>query len=132
MPILLFTLFGIALCLIIAGYFLTPKPQRRSPQGVYYVGRVRAGRRVREPLRPRRASYIQAERRTIAFTWPSLAVGRIMEWRRAEQSSWMGLALILSTVFVLGFFLLRMLLPGAILMGSPAWFDASLANPNPG
>ena len=132
MPILLFTLFGIALCIIIAGYFLTPKPPRRSPQEGYYAGRVRAGRRVREPLRPRRASYVQAERRTIAFTWPSLAVGRIMEWRPGEQSSWMGLALILSTVFVLGFFLLRTLLPAAILVGSPAWFDTSLANPNPG
>src|SRR5439155_3416161 len=53
--------------------------------------------------------------------WQSLLVSRVFKRRRGEPTPWMGITLILLSVFLLGVFLLRTLMPNALLIGAISW-----------
>jgi len=134
MPFLLLMLLAaIGLIITLTGYLLTPKSQLRPrnqravyPAG-YYVNR--AGRRAREPLSARNvrfvAVYSEESTWTWADVWQSLSISRVFRRRLGEPTPWLGLTLILVSVFLLGMFILKTLMPNATLIGALSWPLAS-------
>jgi len=59
--------------------------------------------------------------------WQSLSISRVFRRRLGEPTPWLGITLILVSVFLLGMFLLRTLMPNATLIGALSW---PLASPN--
>ena len=125
MPLLLLMLLaGISIVITLVGFVLSHgqtqqvRKQQTAYQAAYYVDR--SGRRVLQPLRTSRVIEY-TEQRNIFDLWQSLAVHRIFNRRAGEPTPWMGIILILVSVFLLGIFLLKSLLPGAALVGAFDW-----------
>jgi Peptidase C39 family len=130
MNILLLTIFVLSLVIILVGFFLSSKPERRNERTAYRAvpsnGR-QSSRRVNEP--PQRARRIAAysEQPALDRTWrggvevsQSVFAGRIFGRSMNDPTSWLGIILVLISVFLLGLFLLHTLLPGAGL-SSMGW-----------
>src|SRR5437899_1928959 len=129
--LLLLLLAAIALIITLVGYLLTPKPQTRSQrvayQADYYVHPSRRAP-VREPLAVRHAravAYTTTDYVEESSTWldmlQSMLVGRLGRRRVGEPTPWMGVTLVLLSVFLLGIFLMRTLMPNATLIGALSW-----------
>src|SRR6267154_1507566 len=136
MPFLLLLLLAaIGLVITLAGYLLTPRNQlrprnQRTPyQADYYVNRV--GRRARAPMAARNVRYVavytEESTWTWADVWQSLSISRVFRRRLDEPTPWLGITLILISVFLLGMFILRTLMPNTTLIGALSW---PLASPN--
>src|SRR5579859_6297828 len=121
MPLLLLMLLAaVALCITLIGYLLSSRTQtqyrnqRRAYQRDYYVS---GGRRVREPIAaPRVIAY--TEQSLWTGVWQSLSVSaeRMFKRRAGEPTPWLGITIILISVFLLANFLLRTLLPNSALV----------------
>src|SRR6266487_49501 len=122
MPLLLLMLLAvISIVITLVGFILSHsqtqqvQKQLTAYQAVYLVDR--SGRRVLQPLRASRVIEY-TEQRNLFDLWQSLAVHRVFHRRAGEPTPWMGIVLILVSVFLLGIFLLRTLLPGTSLIGA--------------
>ena len=125
MPLLLLMLLAvISIVITLVGFILSHsqtqqvQKQQTAYQAVYFVDR--SGRRVLQPLRASRVIEY-TEQRNLFDLWQSLAVHRVFNRRAGEPTPWMGIVLILVSVFLLGIFLLRSLLPGTSLIGAFDW-----------
>ncbi len=125
MPLLLLMLLAvISIVITLVGFILSHsqtqqvQKQLTAYQAVYLVDR--SGRRVLQPLRASRVIEY-TEQRNLFDLWQSLAVHRVFHPRAGEPTPWMGIVLILVSVFLLGIFLLRTLLPGTSLIGAFDW-----------
>ncbi|MFL5656092.1 MAG: C39 family peptidase [Ktedonobacteraceae bacterium] len=136
MPFLLLLLLAaIGLVITLVGYLLTPKTQLqpRNQRTAYQAGYDvnRSGRRVREPVTTRNVRYVAAFTEESTWTWAdmwqSLSISRVFRRRLGEPNPWLGITLILVSVFLLGMFILRTLMPNATLIGALSW---PLASPN--
>src|SRR6266550_2671673 len=134
MPFLLLMLLAaIGLIITLIGYLLTPKTQvhsrnqRTGYRTDYYANR--GGRRVREPLAARNVRYVAAYTEESTWTWAdvwqSLSISRVFRRRLGEPAPWLGITLILVSVFLLGMVMLRTLMPNATLIGALSWPLAS-------
>ena len=134
MPFLLLLLLAaIGLVITLAGYLLTPRNQlrprnQRTPyQTDYHVNR--GGRRARAPVAARNVRYVavytEESTWTWADVWQSLSISRVFRRRLGEPTPWLGITLILVSVFLLGMFMLRTLMPNATLIGALSWPLAS-------
>ncbi len=134
MPFLLLLLLAaIGLVITLAGYLLTPRNQlrprnQRTPyQTDYYANRV--GRRARAPIAARNVRYVavysEESTWTWADVWQSLSISRVFRRRLDEPAPWLGITLILVSVFLLGMVMLRTLMPNATLIGALSWPLAS-------
>ncbi len=121
MSTLLLTILAVSLSVTFVGFFLSSKPQGRSEQTPYRGARYnerQIDRRVgvAEPsLRTRRIS-AYSEQRTgwnWAVAWQPAQLGRIFGRSTSDPTSWIGIMLVLVSVFLLGLFMLRTLLPNA-------------------
>src|SRR5438876_4591256 len=137
MPFLLLLLLAaIGLVITLVGYLLTPKTQLqpRNRRTAYQAGYdvSRGGRRVREPITTRNVRYVSAYTEESTWTWAevwqSLSISRVFKRRLGEPTPWLGITLILVSVFLLGMFMLRTLMPNATLIGALSW-PLSSSNP---
>jgi Peptidase_C39 like family len=138
---LLMLLAGIALIITLVGYLLTTKPQTREPgpraayQTDTYVSRPR--RRVRQPLELETSRYLTYVEQRSVWTdnrhWQSLLPRRIFRRHVGEPTPWMGITIILVSIFLLGIILLRAIMPNAVLIGAMTWPSApsTTAQPTP-
>lgn len=130
MNILLLTIFAVSLVIILVGFFLSSKPQGRNERTVYRAvpsrGRQSSRRINEQPQRIRRvAAY--SEQPALGRAWrgeagvtQSVLIGRIFSWPTNDPTSWLGVILVLISIFLLGLFLLHTLLPSAGL-SSMGW-----------
>ena len=125
MPLLLLMLLAvISIVITLVGFILThsqTQPVRKQQiayRAAYYTDR--SGRRVLQPLRATRVIEY-TEQRNLFDLWQSLAIQRIFSRRPGEPTPWMGITLILLSVFLLGIFLLRTVLPSTSLLGAIEW-----------
>ncbi len=132
MPLLLLMLLAvISIVIILVGFILTHsqtqpvRKQQISYRAAYYVDR--SGRRVLQHL-PSTRVVEYTEQRNIFDLWQSLAVHRIFNRRVGEPTPWMGITLILISVFLLGMFLLRSIFPSTSIIGAIEWPLASTTN----
>lgn len=131
--LLLLVLAAIGLVITLTGYLLTPKSQlrprnQRIPhQTGYYVNR--AGRRAREPIAARNVRYVAvySEESTWSWAdvWQSLSISRVFKRRLGEPTPWLGLTLILVSVFLLTMVMLKTIMPNTTLIGALSWPLAS-------
>ena len=122
MSTLLLTILAVSLAITLVGFYLSSKPQGRSGQTAYrpvpYNNR-QDGRRMQRAdsqLRTRRVStYVEQTGllRTGRGRVGALQPGRIFSKPSNDPTSWIGVLLVLVSVFLLGLFLLRTLLPSA-------------------
>src|SRR5579863_2185649 len=121
MSTLLLTILAVSLAVILVGFFLSSKPQGRSEQTPYRAVRynerpiTRRMRVAEQPLRTRRIS-AYSEQRTgwnWAVAWQPAQLGRIFGKPTSDPTSWIGVILVLVSVFLLGLYMLRSLLPSA-------------------
>ena len=129
MPLFLLMLLAvISIVITLVGFILSHsqtkqvRKQQTAYQAAYYVDR--SWRRVLQPLRTSRVIEY-TEQRNIFDLWQSLAVHRIFNRRAGEPTPWMGIILVLVSVFLLGIFLLKSLLPGTALIGAFDWPNVS-------
>ncbi len=127
MSTLLLTILAVSLSVTLVGFFLSSKPQGRqgrSEQTVYRAisySERQSGRRlqVTDPLRTRRiAAYTEQPSlwrsgRDWAGALQPSQIGRIFGKPSSDPTSWIGIILVLVSVFLLGLFVLRSLLPSA-------------------
>lgn len=144
MPLfMLMPLAVIAFVIIVVGYLLSShqKTQVRHRQtdypATYSVDRVirRASRPVmREPIRQQSVQVRQvveySEQRTWPDVWQSLSVNRIFKRRRGEPTPWLGITIILISVYLLFMFLMRMIMPNATLISAFSWPTTQSSNPS--
>ena len=131
MPLLLLMLLAvISLIIILVGFILSNNQTEQVPRQrtvyrtPYYVDR--SGRRLREPMRASRVQVVEyTEQRSLIDFWQSLAVHRIFNRRIGEPTPWMGITLILLSVFLLCIFLLKTILPSTSLVGAIFWTNSS-------
>ncbi|HEX6552395.1 MAG TPA: C39 family peptidase [Ktedonobacteraceae bacterium] len=131
MPLLLLMLLAvISLIIILVGFILSNNQTEQVPRQrtvyrtPYYVDR--SGHRLREPLRASRVQVVEyTEQRSLIDIWQSLAVHRIFNRRIGEPTPWMGITLILLSVFLLCIFLLKTILPSTSLVGAILWTNSS-------
>jgi predicted double-glycine peptidase len=128
MSTLLLTILAVSVSVTLVGFFLSSKPQERSGQTPYRAVRYnerQIARRVdvaEQSLRTRRIS-AYSEQRTgwnRAVAWQPAQLGRIFSKPSSDPTSWLGVILVLVSVFLLGLFMLRSLLPSAGL-SSMGW-----------
>ncbi|HVB25230.1 MAG TPA: cysteine peptidase family C39 domain-containing protein [Ktedonobacteraceae bacterium] len=121
MSTLLLTILAVSLVVTLVGFFLSSKPQGRREQTPYRAVRYderqmsRRMRVVEPPLRSRRIS-AYTEQRTgwnWAVAWQPSQIGRVLGKPTSDPTSWIGIILVLVSVFLLGLFMLRTLLPSA-------------------
>lgn len=130
MPLLLLMLLAVvSLIIILVGFILSNNQieqvprQRTTYRAPYYVDR--SARRFREPMRASRVQVVEyTEQRNLIDFWQSLAVHRIFNRRIGEPTPWMGITLILLSVFLLCIFLLKTILPSTSLVGAMSWLDS--------
>lgn len=130
MPLLLLMLLAVvSLIIILVGFILSNNQieqvprQRTTYRTPYYVDR--SARRFREPMRASRVQVVEyTEQRNLIDFWQSLAVHRIFNRRIGEPTPWMGITLILLSVFLLCIFLLKTILPSTSLVGAMSWLDS--------
>lgn len=143
MSTLLLTILAVSLAVTLVGFFLSSKPQRRSGQtanrAVPYNERQIARRvRVSEPVRSRSASAytrqptLERPLRNWTIAWQPVQIGRIFGKPTSDPTSWLGVILVLVSVFLLGLYMLRTLLPSAGLsaMGWSGNLSASTSSSN--
>jgi hypothetical protein len=125
MPLLLLMLLAvISIVITLVGFILThsqTQPVRKQQiayRAAYYIDR--RGRRVLQPQYSTRVIEY-TEQRNLFDLWQSLAIHRVFNRRAGEPTPWMGITLILLSVFLLGIFLLRTMLPSAALLGAVEW-----------
>lgn len=127
MPLLLLMLLAvISLIIILVGFILSNdqtqqvRRQRSAYQASYYADR--GGRRLREPQSVRTSRMVEYTEQPGLFDFrQSLAVHRIFNRRINEPTPWMGITLILVSVFLLCIYLLKTLMPGTLLVGAISW-----------
>ena len=138
--LLLLLLAAIGLIITLVGYLLSPKSQSRNQRAAYSADSYskRSSRRV--PARSVRQPVVARRTRTaVAYTdyveqsmwldmWQSLVTNRLLRRRRGESTPWVGITLVLLAVFLLGMFLMRILMPNATLIGAIAWPYASVSS----
>jgi len=130
MPFLLLMLLAaIALIITLIGYLLTSNPQSHSQnqRTPYHPGyyRIQRRRNAREPLSTHRV-VAYTEQNMGAKAPQSLFTGLVLGRQRVGESvPWTGISLVLFSIFLLGIFLLRTLLPGATLIGAMPWSNAA-------
>lgn len=143
MSTLLLVLLAFSFGVVLLGYLLSLRSQARSQDAAYYADsypkRVRGIRQngisgvPPVPLRTRR-SIAHASFEVREGIWPFAAVGRLLR-RPGEPTSWMGIGLILVTLFLFGMVLFRTLLPNVGLVGfaisSTSTKSSVQATPNP-
>ncbi len=128
MAIVLFALFAVALMMVLVGFLLSPKSQpsvkqRTSPSSQrHHAHTVGANRRMRVGR-----SQEEVERHARSSIAVSLNVGSLLRQRTRHQTPWLGMALVLLSLFAFGFYSLNTLLPHSTLV-----FDAfaNMANTN--
>jgi Peptidase_C39 like family len=137
--LLLLLLAAIALVITLAGYLLTPRSQPRNQRAAYSADPYsnRSSRRVparsiRQPVVARRTRAAVAytdyvEQNTWLDMWQSLVTPRLFRRRPGEPTPWVGITLVLLSVFLLGMFLMRTLMPNATLSAALAWPYASVS-----
>src|SRR5579859_6664479 len=125
MPLLLLMLLAvISIVITLVGFILThsqTQPVRKQQiayRAAYYTDR--GGRRVLQPQYSTRVIEY-TEQRNLFDLWQSLAIHRVFNRRAGEPTPWMGITLILLSVFLLGIFLLRTVLPSTALLGAIEW-----------
>ncbi len=125
MPLLLLMLLAvISLVIIIVGFIFSHSRSQQVPKqqtayrAVYYIDRD--GRRVLQPLRASRVIEY-TEQRSIFDLWSSLAVHRVFNRRASQPTPWMGITLVLVSLFLLGIVLLKTLLPNTSFLGAIEW-----------
>src|SRR6266700_1029338 len=131
MPLLLLMLLAvISLIIILVGFILSNNQTEQVPRQrtvyrtPYYVDR--SGSRLREPMRASRVQVVEyTEQRSLIDFWQSLSVHRIFNRRIGEPTPWMGITLILLSVFLLCIFLLKTILPSTSLVGAIFWTNSS-------
>ena len=142
MPFFMLVLFAaVALVIILAGLYLSPRSKTSTPTArpsrvrnrttvsEYPVERMvrRASRTVAEPPMLRQAMSVRqvveiSEPRPWMGVWQSLAVGRVFKRRRrGEPVPWMGITLILLSVALLFMVLMRIVMPNTMLMAAFSW-----------
>ncbi len=135
MSIVLIVLFAIALTIMLAGFLLSPRPQSSQRRRTAHVThrhdgprRVSANRRVSV-----HRSRIEVERRAWANIVASLNVGSIFGRQAGQQTPWLGIVLVLLSLFAFGIYSLNTLLPRSGLIVA-AWANAAntTASPTPG
>ncbi len=87
-------------------------------------------RSIRQPVVARRTRAAVAytdyvEQDTWLDMWQSLVTPRLFRRRPGEPTPWVGITLVLLSVFLLGMFLMRTLMPNATLSAAIAWPYAS-------
>ncbi|GAC1430913.1 MAG: hypothetical protein NVS4B1_04680 [Ktedonobacteraceae bacterium] len=122
MVILLLALLAFALCITLAGLWLTPR-KSASPRGISYAGQMN----VRRPVRHTRSvgenrrmsvrrSTVEVERRVWADILSSFNISRLFaQQRRRRETPWLGIMLILLALFLFGVYFLRSVLPNTTL-----------------
>ena len=137
---MLMLLAAIALVFTVAGFFLSNKSQvhkeRDDYRASYPANRTLShGRGSQMVMRQSRQSMVRQPARTvrtqqaIEFTdgptifdlWQSLSVNRVFRRRPGEPTPWLGLILVLLSVFLLFMFLMRLVMPNTMLMSSLLW-----------
>lgn len=147
MPFLLLILLAaISLIITLVGYLFTSttQPRTRNQQTAHHVHSYgnQSRRRVVRELPGTRREVVHPEyrssggrepaatHRVVAFTeqstwvnvWQSLFIIPLFrQRRRGEPTPWIGIGLVLLSVFLLGLFLLRTLMPNATLIGAVMW-----------
>jgi hypothetical protein len=133
---LLLLLAGIALCITLVGYLLTARPQtpysrpRPASPADWYV--MRGGGRPVPPsldLGANRSRYATRMRSTASVErqspwsdiWQLQMTGRELRRGKLAPTHWLGVTLVLISLFLLGIVLLRTILPNAVLIGAVAW-----------
>lgn len=140
--VMLMLLAAIALVTIVAGFLLSNKSQVHKEQDDYdyrssYSGNrtLSRGRGSQVVMRQSRQSMVRQPARTmrsqqaIEFSdgpaifdvWQSLSVNRIFKRRPGEPTPWLGLLLVLLSVFLLFMFLMRLVMPNTMLIGALSW-----------
>ena len=123
MNFLLLTILAISLVIILVGFFLSSKPQGRNERSAYRAvlssGR-QSGKRISEQSQRTRRIAAYTGQPALDRTWrsgsgmsQSVFIGRIFGNPSSDPTSWLGVILVLVSVFLLGLFLLHTLLPSA-------------------
>ena len=126
MVILLFALLAFAVCITLAGLWLSPRKSAPRSRGVSYASSMNARRPVRSARRNHvvgenrrmsvRRSAVEVERRAWADILTSLNVSQIFAQRRRRRDTpWLGITLILLALFLFGVYFLRTVLPSPTL-----------------
>ncbi len=117
MAIVLYALFAVALMMVLVGFLLSPTSQpsvkqRTSPSSrrhhAYPVG---ANRRMRV-----RRSQEEVNRRAWSSIAASFNISSMFRRHTRHQTPWLGIALILLSLFVFGFYSFNTLLPRSVLV----------------
>ncbi len=123
MIILLLALLAFAICITLAGLWLSPKKSVPPQRSVSYAGQMN----VRRPMRRNhtvgenrrmsvRRSSVEVERRAWADILTSLNISRLFaQQRRRRDTPWLGITLILLALFLFGVYFLRTALPSPTL-----------------
>src|SRR5579863_4071287 len=155
---LLILLAAVSFIITVAGFILSHRSQERvrERQEAAFTG-DRSDRRVVRELRSERyideqyrygatrygnAMYaptsLPAQPNIWTGIWQSLGVDRILRRRRDDSTPWMGIALILLVMFLLGILLLRTLMPNSLLVSAifpppsaPSTNNTTNQNPDP-
>jgi hypothetical protein len=137
---MLMLLAAIALVFTVAGFLLSNKSQVRQEQDDYSTSypanrTLSRGRGSQMVMRQSRQAIVRQPARTIRtqqaieFTdgptifdlWQSLSVNRVFKRRPGEPTPWLGLILVLLSVFLLFIFLMRLVMPDTMLIGALSW-----------
>ncbi len=140
MVILLLALLAFAICITLAGLWLSPKKSTPPNRGVSYAGQMNVRRSVRRNhtvgenrrMSVRRSS-VEVERRAWADILTSLNISRLFaQQRRRKDTPWLGITLVLLALFLFGVYFLRTMLPNptlfALLPDNSTTTGASTAN----
>ncbi len=135
MTIVLIVLFAIALTIMLAGFLLSPKPQPTNRRRVGHIAR-RPNARHHIGVNRRasvRRSRVEVERRAWTNIVSSLNIGSVFRHHTGQQTPWLGIVLILFSLFAFGIYSLNTLLPRSGFIVA-AWANAAntTASPTPG
>ena len=123
MVILLLALLSLAIIITLAGLWLSPRKSAPPHRGVSYAGQTN----VRRPVRRTRAvgenrrmsvrrSTMEVERRAWIDILASLNISRLFaQHSKCRDTPWLGIVLVLLTLFVFGVYFLRTVLPSPAL-----------------
>ena len=123
MVILLLALLAFAICITLAGLWLSPRKSAPPSRGVSYAGQMN----VRRPVRRNhtvgenrrmsvRRSTVEVERRAWSDILTSFNISRLFaQRRRYRDTPWLGITLILLALFLFGVYFLRTALPNPTL-----------------
>ena len=124
MVILLLALLAFAIIITLAGLWLSPKKIPPPSRGVSYAGQMNVRRSVRrthtvgENRRMSvRRSTMEVERRAWTDILTSFNVSRLFaQQKKLKDTPWLGIVLILITLFVFGVYFLRTVFPNPTLL----------------